>query len=304
MSLFRPKALIVALLLSLTPAFAADLASIAPINQTASQINSQNQIINLNTKQPLSFSEFAKQLSKFDAVILGEYHDKPNQHSLAAGLLDALQQQRPQGSLLLEMLTVEQQDLVDKARQKPNLNDLQAALNWQKSWDWQLYGEIVKRPFVYNYSLIATNLTKPEVNILLQGAEELKGYQSTTTAIKQDILQTIIKNHDLNPDELHADDKRFLHNMVAVQQFRDRRMAEKLLSAPKPALLLAGNYHAQKDIGVPIHLQDLKQDLIARKQLNKTQFSTAVVMMVSNVDELSEIDNTKADFIWLINENF
>lgn len=261
-----------------------------------------NQIINLQTQQTISFHDFVKQLAEYDNVILGEYHDRVNQHILATQLLDNLQKIRPQGSLLLEMLTVEQQDFVNQTQQNPpkNLNKLATLLNWQKSWDWQLYGDIVKHPFLYNYPLIATNLTKTEVKILMQGAEPIKGYQSTKPLIKQHIFNTIIKNHDMKADELDESDKRLVNNMVEIQQFRDRRMAEKILSAPKPTLLLAGNYHAQKNIGVPIHLQDLTQDLADNDP--KKSSKTAVVMMLSNTAELGEIDTAKADFAWIIAE--
>ncbi|WP_019520754.1 ChaN family lipoprotein [Faucicola boevrei] len=261
-----------------------------------------NQIINLQTQQTISFHDFVKQLAEYDNVILGEYHDRVNQHILAIQLLDNLQKIRPQGSLLLEMLTVEQQDFVNQTQQNPpkNLNKLATLLNWQKSWDWQLYGDIVKHPFLYNYPLIATNLTKTEVKILMQGAEPVKGYQSTKPLIKQHIFNTIIKNHDMKADELDESDQRLVNNMVEIQQFRDRRMAEKMLSAPKPTLLLAGNYHAQKNIGVPIHLQDLTQDLADNDP--KKSSKTAVVMMLSNTAELGEIDTAKADFAWIIAE--
>lgn len=261
-----------------------------------------NQIINLQTQQTISFHDFVKQLAEYDNVILGEYHDRVNQHILATQLLDNLQKIRPQGSLLLEMLSVEQQDFVNQTQQNPpkNLNKLATLLNWQKSWDWQLYGDIVKHPFLYNYPLIATNLTKTEVKILMQGAEPIKGYQSTKPLIKQHIFNTIIKNHDMKSDALDESDKRLVNHMVEIQQFRDRRMAEKMLSAPKPTLLLAGNYHAQKNIGVPIHLQDLTQDLADNDP--KKSSKTAVVMMLSNTAELGEIDTTKADFAWVIAE--
>lgn len=261
-----------------------------------------NQIINLQTQQTISFHDFVKQLAEYDNVILGEYHDRVNQHILATQLLDNLQKIRPQGSLLLEMLTVDQQDFINQTQQNPpkNLNKLATLLNWQKSWDWQLYGDIVKHPFLYNYPLIATNLTKTEVKILMQGAEPIKGYQSTKPLIKQHIFNTIIKNHDMKADELDESDKRLVNNMVEIQQFRDRRMAEKILSAPKPTLLLAGNYHAQKNIGVPIHLQDLTQDLADNDP--KKSSKTAVVMMLANTAELGEIDTAKADFAWIIAE--
>ena len=45
--------------------------------------------------------------------------------------------------------------------------------------------------------------------------------------------------------------------MLAVQQQRDRRIAERLRDAPLPALLFTGAYHARRDLGVPLHLADL-----------------------------------------------
>ena len=80
--------------------------------------------------------------------------------------------------------------------------------------------------------------------------------------------------------------------MVQVQQFRDRRMAEKLLSAKQPAFLLTGNLHADKHIGVPIHVLD-----ITAKMPNKP--NGAVIVMVN---ELTEADSKEADFVWVIND--
>ncbi|MNF08739.1 hypothetical protein D3C80_2092350 [compost metagenome] len=34
-------------------------------------------------------------------------------------------------------------------------------------------------------------------------------------------------------------------------------MAESVLAAPQPAVLLAGAFHVRKDLGVPLHLKDL-----------------------------------------------
>ena len=34
-------------------------------------------------------------------------------------------------------------------------------------------------------------------------------------------------------------------------------MAERLRDAPLPAMLVAGSFHARRDLGVPVHLRDL-----------------------------------------------
>lgn len=247
-------------------------------------------VIDTATNERLSDEDFVSQLSGLDYVILGEYHDSEIQHKKTLWLLQQLNDIRPQGSLLLEMLRVDQQPLVDKASQSPpmqllNQDHLRQALAWDKSWSWVLYGDIVKEPFRHRYQLLATNLTKDEVQTLMQGAEPIRGYRSTTKAVQSAIKKSILTHHhmDNETNELLP----MLDKMVQIQQFRDRRMAQKLIAAPTPSLLLAGNYHARKDIGVPLHLIDLQ---------NK-KHGVSVLMM----DEVPLGDNRMyADYIWLV----
>lgn len=72
--------------------------------------------------------------------------------------------------------------------------------------------------------------------------------------------------------------------MLAVQQQRDRRMAEALLAAPQPSLLLAGAFHVRKDLGVPLHLADLgAQD-------------GSAVLILAEVGR--SVDASMADYVW------
>ncbi len=71
--------------------------------------------------------------------------------------------------------------------------------------------------------------------------------------------------------------------MLAVQQQRDRRMAERLLVAPKPAMLLAGAFHVRRDLGVPLHIEDLAD-------------MPVTVLMLAEVGE--RVSAEQADFVW------
>lgn len=73
--------------------------------------------------------------------------------------------------------------------------------------------------------------------------------------------------------------------MVTVQQFKDRRMAEALIKGGKTTLLIAGNFHVNKAVGVPLHLADLGQ-----KQL----------IVISLAKKSSDIDLQESDYIWLL----
>lgn len=72
--------------------------------------------------------------------------------------------------------------------------------------------------------------------------------------------------------------------MVAVQQQRDRRMASRLLAAPAPALLLAGTFHARKDVGVPLHVVDLGAVV------------APTVLLLAQ--QGSEVTSAMADYVW------
>lgn len=255
----------------------------------------ESTIIDTATNTPIDYPAFLMKLAWADYVILGEYHDSISQHRLAGQLLKDLHKQRPQGSLLLEMLTVDQQANIDKLTQKsalPHTKKLAKALNWQTSWDWSLYEQIVTQPFEFGYALVGTNLTKNEIQILMQGAEPLNGHLSTSDDIKTTLKQRILTAHSFDKNPPNKTDEAVVDNMVAIQQFRDRRMAEKILASPKPALLLTGNYHAQKHIGIPMHLIDL-----THRQVKPTG---VVVLMSKTANEFKAED---ADFIWIIPEN-
>ncbi|WP_230657423.1 ChaN family lipoprotein [Psychrobacter sp. I-STPA10] len=266
-----------------------------PATKMANPLLANSQIIDLANQKTITAQQFVQQLALQDYVILGEYHDSKAQHQLAYWLLAALDKQRPQGSLLLEMLTVAQQPLVDDVAQNHavTLAELNKSLQWQPAWDWGLYGNIVQHPINHGYDLVATNLSKSEVSALLQNTQPVQSISanaSTTEEIKSTIRNSIMANHHL--DSASDEDMAMINRMVEIQQHRDRRMAEKILGAATPSLLLTGNFHAQKSVGVPVHLSDLQYEQPHKKQ-------GVVVMMVADIDDLTTKD---ADYVWVIND--
>lgn len=208
-------------------------------------------IIDLASGQAISPEQLVQRLAGAPRVLVGEKHDNPDHHALQLWLLRALQGQRVQGSLLLEMLQPEQQPLVDKVQGQPVPADLPKALAWQDGWDWQLYGPIVHEALQQRVPLLAANLSPGEMRQAYRQPASLTGERSNAPAVKAALLEQVRAGHCgmLPENQLPA--------MLAVQQQRDRRMAERLLSAPQPALLFAGAYHVRKDLGIPLHLADL-----------------------------------------------
>ena len=237
------------------------------------------EIRDLHSGQVLTAQELLTHLAKPHQLIIVEQHDNADHHAVQLWLLQALGEQRPQGSLLLEMLTPNQQPKVDQVRRAATPpTDLPAALAWQDGWDWNLYGPIVRFALTQGYPLLAANLDDSEIRAFYRQSPALIGVRSNAASVKSALLEQISDSHcGLLP-------KSQMPAMLAVQQQRDRRMAERLLAAPTPALLLAGAWHARKDAGVPLHVLDL----------GAAQAPTVLML----AEQGAEVTAAMADYVW------
>jgi uncharacterized iron-regulated protein len=236
-------------------------------------------IRDLHTGESIAPRALVERLARAPRVAVGEQHDNRDHHTLQRWLLQALADQRPQGSLLLEMLTPQQQPRVDAVRQLPALpKDLPRALDWSPGWDWSLYGPMVEFALRQTYPVLSANLDSAEVQRIYRQAPAMSGSRSNAATVTDELLRQIRESHcGLLPESQ-------MPAMLAVQQQRDRRMAERLLEAPAPALLFAGAWHVRKDVGVPLHALDLG----AR--------DAPVVLMLA--EEGSDVTPAMADFVW------
>lgn len=227
-------------------------APIAPEGRDHAQLG---QIVELASGQVITPQQLVERLASAPRVLVGEQHDNPDHHALQLWLSRELAAQRPQGSLLLEMLNPDQQARVEQVQAEVRAGraprDTLAALAWQPGWGWSLYGALVQYQLRQPYPLLAANLDRAEIMQIYQARPTLRGKASTAPAVQEKLQADIRESHcGLLPDSQ-------IPAMLAVQQQRDRRMAERLLAAPQPAMLLAGAFHVRKDLGVPLHLADL-----------------------------------------------
>jgi uncharacterized iron-regulated protein len=237
------------------------------------------EIRDLRSGQVLTAQQLLKRLAAPERLIIGEQHDNADHHTAQLWLLRSLGEERPQGSLLLEMLTPDQQPRIDQVHQSITPPaDLPGALAWQDGWDWNLYGPIVRFALTQPYPLLAANLNSAEIRTVYRNAPVLKGQRSNVESVKTVLLEQISDSHcGLLPESQ-------MPAMLAVQQQRDRRMAERLLAAPAPSILLAGAWHARKDVGVPLHVVDLGAT------------ETPTVLMLA--EQGAEVTATMADYVW------
>jgi len=236
------------------------------------------EIRDLHSGEVLTAKQLVTRLADPKRLIIGEQHDNADHHAAQLWLLQALGEQRQQGSLLLEMLTPDQQPKVAAARQMPASADVAKALDWQDGWDWRLYGPIVRFALSQPYPLLAANLDNNEIRALYREPPALSGARSNAASVQDKLLRQISDSHcGLLPESQ-------MPAMLAVQQQRDRRMAERLLAAATPSILLAGAWHARKDAGVPLHVLDLGAA------------DAPTVLMLAEQGE--KVTGVMADYVW------
>jgi len=234
-------------------------------------------IVDLRSGERLSAAQLVQRLAEADYVLVGERHDNPDHHALQLWLLQALAERRSQGSLLLEMLTPEQQPAVARTqtqlRRGEPVEDLPTTLAWSPGWPWRLYGPLVSYALAQPFSLMPANLTRAEIGQIYREVPRLPDGE-----VAEALRAQIVDSHcGMLPDSQ-------VPAMLAVQQQRDRRMAARLLAAPKPTMLIAGGFHARRDLGAPLHLRDLGGS------------GNVQVLMLAEVGE--RVAAQQANFVW------
>ncbi|MDP9942233.1 ChaN family lipoprotein [Ectopseudomonas alcaliphila] len=254
-------------------------APLAPLGREHADLG---RIVDLASGRTISPEQLLDRLAPAERVLVGEQHDNPDHHALQLWLLRELSRLRPQGSVLMEMLSPDQQNKVDQAQTAARAGQAIThpfdTLAWQPGWDWSLYGPLVLHQLRQPYPLLAANLDRVDIMQIYRQRPTLQGKHSSASDVQERLLADIRESHcGLLPDSQ-------LPAMLAVQQQRDRRMAETLLSAPQPSLLLAGAFHVRKDLGAPLHLADLGAH------------TGNAVLILAEVGR--SVDASMADYVW------
>lgn len=237
-------------------------------------------VIDLANGQHLDEAAFVARAADARRLLLGERHDLAGDHAAQRWLLQALQRRRPQGSLVLEMIASERQPRLQRVQRwlaRGNQAEgarLQELLEWDTRWPWAAYGGLVQDAADAGTPLFGGNLSRAEVNALLASTE---GVRFPVAAARQRLSAVVLAQH--------ADAAPMLEGMLAVQQARDTRMAQVLLGAPAPALLVAGRWHVLRGTGVPGYLSPA---------------TPALVIALASPGET--VDATDADLLWVLDD--
>lgn len=241
--------------------------------------------------------ELLENLEGVGYLLLGEKHDNPDHHALQLRVLDHLLASSGVSNVSFEMMSSEQQPLLSglSSMQRSSLDEINDYLEWDNDgWNWNYYGPLVRSAIGSGAMVSAANISNEEM-MQVYGQPTLDTVadvldESTMAALEKDI------------DESHCGmlpESQF-PAMVRVQQARDFAMAQSLAvtRSQQPQVLIAGNYHIRRDLGVPNYI------LHARPELSDEQIVSLAFIEVAGssdnpADYLQQFGSTKAyDYIW------
>ena len=230
-------------------------------------------------------------------LILGEKHDNPDHHALQLNFIEFLINNDALSQLTLEMMDSESLPALQQIQSAnlESLDDIKNYLNWDdKGWDWNFYGPIVQAAYTAEVPLAAGNIS---------GERMSEVYGQSSLAVEFDILNAATMDQLIvDIDESHCGllpESQF-PAMARVQQARDYSMAQNM-AAPDDreiAVLVAGNYHARQDLGVPNYL------LAKHNNLSRDDIVSIAFMEVQPNEENPESylqrysDVVAYDYVW------
>ena len=222
-------------------------------------------------------------LPRLDAplLLLGEVHDNAAQHALRLQALQAVVDRGARPALLLEMFDREHQAVIDAVQQAPvavgiaaatatatastsattatttTASDLRAldrrvdalidAAGRAPGWHWPFYRPYLRLALQHRLPIVAANVSRADARRVIQLGLAATGFQPEVPA---DIAQT--QAQAIEDSHCGALDSAMAARLANAQVARDQFMATTIAAhARRGVVLLAGNGHVRRDIGVP-----------------------------------------------------
>jgi len=246
----------------------------------------------------VSVEELAAALDSSRMVLLGEKHDNPDHHRLQQNILAYLLAGNRVSSVAFEMMDSEFDSRIDGLgeMQINSLDQLKAQLEWDDAgWDWSFYGPLIAATLEAGVRIRSANISRTRMS-------EVYG-QPLPAEVAGVLDEQSIERLNVEIDESHCGmlPPSQFPAMVRVQQARDHAMASSLAfpaSSDQANVLIAGNYHVRRDLGVPRYLAALRPDLPESEIV-----SLAILEVSPDSDNPADYlqaysDASPFDFVW------
>ena len=227
-------------------------------------------------RPPQTVPDLLSRVLPTPVLLIGEQHDAPEHQALQRGVVQSLARRDQLGAVVMEM--------VERGRSTQGLPSdadearVRDALGWtdQTGWPWSVYGPVVMAAVRSGAPVIGGNLPRAQMRDAMAnaGLDKLVG-----AAALQRQRDGIRESHcGLLPDGQIAP-------MTRIQLARDQSLAQTAAQAVIPGktvLLVAGNGHVRRDLGVPLHLPP----------------GVGYKVVVAQAGTVTDADTPPADTVW------
>lgn len=249
------------------------------------------QIWDVRANAPITEAQLLSSLQQSRIVILGEKHDNPDHHALQRAVLAALRDSGTLASVSFEMLDASQRPALESLATVDLRSEeaLKAHLQWDEDgWDWSFYGPLLLDAVRAGVPIRAANISMDEM-MAVYGA---RLPPETEAALDESQIARLYTEIDESHCGMLPESQ--FPAMVRVQQARDARMAESVVSAEAGVhVLIAGNFHARHDLGVSNYLPEVDGAVVS------------VGILEANPELLAPLDYLQAfsdvlpyDYVW------
>ena len=226
-----------------------------------------------------------------DVLLVGEQHDAAEHQQIEQQVVSVLASRGLLAALVLEMADAG----VSTASLKPSATEEQTrrALKWDdKAWPWQAYGPAVMTAVRAGVPVLGGNLPREAMPASMNDSK--LDAQLPGPALKAQQQGIRIGHCNLLPESQ-------IQPMTRIQIARDISMATTLSQAVLPGktvVLLSGNGHADRKLGVPQHLRaDLKAKAIQLRAGDaSTSESADAVWSTPALPEIDHCDRLREQF--------
>jgi uncharacterized iron-regulated protein len=195
-------------------------------------------------------------------VLLGEVHDNAVQHRLRLEVLRRAFEAGWRPAIAMEQFDREHQVDIERARMERPLDAdyliEKAATEHGKSingWNWEYYRPYVALALQYGVPLLSANLSRNDAQKIVEHGYSAVFDDSTEHLLgldRQRPALLVAQENEIDVGHCHALPKEQLPAMARAQLARDAVMAGVLREhGGQGVVLLAGDGHARRDIGVP-----------------------------------------------------
>ncbi|MES2076332.1 MAG: ChaN family lipoprotein [Pseudomonadota bacterium] len=204
-------------------------------------------------------------------LLLGEVHDNAQGHRQRYELLRRRVEAGWRPAIAMEQFDRERQDLLSKAQAGCLDAECLIRVIGGPRWDWQQYRPLIELALQYQLPLVAVNLSRADASRVVRDGvassfnplvvAEYRLGEPLPAALRAAQQEEIVAGHcNMLPEAM-------VGGMVDAQVARDIWMAKLIRDQrPRDVVLIAGNGHVRKDVGVPYWLDRIEPKLTLRSE--------------------------------------